>query len=58
MTTKATIKQSDLRRMAMIANDQNVMIEMEINGHRIKVMPNIPVIQNQQAMDKRKGIVL
>lgn len=58
MTARATIKQSDLRRMALVANDQNVSIEIEINGHRVKVMPNIPDIHSKETMDKRKGIRL
>lgn len=58
MTARATIKQSDLRRMALVANDQNVSIEIEINGHRVKVMPNIHTGTTQEPMDKRKGIRL
>lgn len=44
--------------MAQVANDQNVTVEMEINGHRVKVMPNIPSQPAIEAMDKRKGIRL
>ena len=58
MTARATIKQSDLRRMAMVANDQNVMIEIETAAGKVRVMPNIPVIPAQETVDKRKVFTL
>ncbi|MBZ5761524.1 hypothetical protein LAV84_18590 [Rhizobium sp. VS19-DR104.2] len=42
MTASALVKQSDLKRMATIAREQGVRVEIEFNGRVIRVMPDIP----------------
>lgn len=51
MTAPAAIKQSDIRRMADIATEKGVIVEMEKDGTIIRVMPNIPEIHNAPAVD-------
>ena len=51
MTARATIKQSDLNRMASVANTHNVTIEVENEFGKVRVMPNIPAIQQAPAID-------
>lgn len=42
MTASALVKQSDLKRMAAIAKQQGVRVEIEVNGKIIRVAPDIP----------------
>lgn len=39
MTAIAVVKQSDLKRMAAVANEMNVCVEIEINGQLVRVSP-------------------
>ncbi len=51
MTTPALIKRADLKRIADIAKQKGVRVEIEINGRIIRVSPNIPEIHNGEAID-------
>lgn len=52
MTSKATIKQSDLDRMAIIATKRNVPIEMrDERGRVFRVYPTVGDLQNETAID-------
>lgn len=42
MTPSALIRQADLKRMASIAKELGVSIEVEIEGKTIRVSPNPP----------------
>lgn len=42
MTSKATVKASELKRMADIANAENVTVELERDGTIYRVMPFTP----------------
>lgn len=39
MTVPAFIKKADLSRMAEVATAQNVCVEIEMNGSKIRVFP-------------------
>lgn len=47
MTATATIRQSDLRRLAAVAKRDGVRVEIEINGMIIRVSPD----HSQPAVD-------
>lgn len=49
MTEKATIRQSDLNRMAMTAKKHGVVVEIEINGMIVRVKPETEVSQLKTA---------
>lgn len=55
MTAPAGIRQADLSRMAAVARDKNVCIEMEINGNLIRVTP---LTSEEKPIPQRKGIRL
>ncbi len=42
MTKRAAIKQADLRRMAIVAKEEGVMIEAEIDGIIYGISPYTP----------------
>lgn len=42
MTSKAIVKASELKRMADIANAENVTVELERDGTIYRVMPFVP----------------
>lgn len=42
MTASALLKQSDLKRMATIAKQQGVRVEVEVGGKIIRISPDIP----------------
>lgn len=42
MTAPASIKQSDLKRMAEVAKSKGVRVEMEVDGRIFRVSPDIP----------------
>lgn len=53
MTTRASIKQSDLDRMAIIATKRNVPIEMrDERGRVFRVYPTVGDLQNETAIDQ------
>lgn len=51
MTASALIKQSDLKRMAMIAKEQGVTVWIEVNGKRVGVSPDIQDIHRAKPVD-------
>lgn len=52
MTAKATIKQSDLDRMAIIATKRNVPIEMrDERGRVFRVYPTVGDLHNETTLD-------
>ncbi|UZD70900.1 hypothetical protein [Brucella sp. JSBI001] len=46
MTKRAAIKQADLRRMAIVAKEEGVMIETEIEGIIYRISPYAPEHSN------------
>jgi hypothetical protein len=58
MTASALVKQSDLKRMATIAREQGVRVEIEFNGRVIRVMPDIPDIHSPILTVPKKPIRL
>lgn len=56
MTAPALVKQSELKRMAAIAKSEGVPIELEVEGRIYRVLPDIPNINNPEAINiDRKG---
>lgn len=51
MTAPALVKQADLKRMAEIAKQQGVRIEIEIDGKIIRVAPDIPTIHSSDRVE-------
>lgn len=52
MTSPALVKQSDLRRMANIAKQTGMRVEIEVNGKIIRVAPDIPAIHSDKPVAK------
>jgi hypothetical protein len=48
MTTPALVKSADLKRMAAIAKQTGMRVEVEKNGTIIRVAPDIPAIHKEQ----------
>ncbi len=48
MTATAIVKQSDLKRMAAVATESNVCIELETTLGTVRVFPNIHTSASQQ----------
>lgn len=51
MTARAALKQSDLKRFATVAKDQDMTIEVEIDGKVIRFIPGIPNVRPQPHND-------
>ena len=51
MTASALIKESDLHRMAKIAKRDGVTVWVEIDGKKIGISPDIPVIHKSDDVD-------
>jgi hypothetical protein len=51
MTTPAIVKSADLKRMAAIAKQTGMRVEIEINGTIVRVAPDIPVIHKPEEVD-------
>lgn len=45
VTAKAIVKTADLKRMADIAKAKNVTVWIEVDGMRIGVSPEMPVLK-------------
>lgn len=58
MTARAALKQSDLKRFATVAKDQDMTIEVEIDGKVIRFIPGIPNVrpQDDEPVDLGKDI--
>lgn len=58
MTSPAAIKQADMRRLAAIANDHAMTIEVEADGKVFRFIPGIHNSrpQEDQPVDLGKGI--
>lgn len=51
MTAPALVKSADLKRMAEIAKQQGVRVEIEIDGKIIRVAPDIPTIHSSEGLE-------
>lgn len=51
MTAPALIKSSDLKRMADVAKEKGVRVEMEIGGRIIRVMPESTEVHSPERVD-------
>lgn len=58
MTAPALVKQADLKRMAEIAKQQGVRVEIEIDGKIIRVAPDIPTNHSGQKVAEERRIRL
>lgn len=58
MTAPAAIRQSDLRRAASIVKETGVVIEVERDGVKIRLMPNIPDTHSRPAIEHYEDIKL
>jgi hypothetical protein len=52
MTAPALVKSADLKRMADIALEKGVRVEIEIDGKIIRVAPDIPDNHKQTSVDR------
>lgn len=58
MTASAIVKEADLKRMAKVAKQTGMKIEIEIAGMIIRVSPDIPAIHSPSMAIRSKGIRL
>jgi hypothetical protein len=60
MTAPAAIKQSDMKRLATIANEHAMTIEVEADGKVYRFIPGIhaPRLQEEETVDRGKDICL
>lgn len=59
MTAQAVVKKSDLDRMAMIANERNVTVEIvEVGGRIIRVSPAAQAQVEKSLLAPRGGVRL
>lgn len=58
MTAAAFIKKADLDRMAEVASGRNVCVEVEINGHTVRVFPAPASTADAKTLAPRKVIPL
>ncbi|MDW5314977.1 hypothetical protein [Rhizobium sp. PL01] len=58
MTVPAFIKKADLSRMAEVASAQNVCVEVEINGSKIRVFPAPEATADTKTLAPRTRIKL
>jgi|GEM_PF-6008382 len=56
MTAPALVKQSDLKRMAAIANEQNVTVEIVEGSRVIRVSPAAPVVVEKVPLAPKGGV--
>lgn len=52
MTSPALVKTADLKRMANIAKQTGMRVEIEVNGKIIRVAPDIPAIHSDKPVAK------
>lgn len=58
MTAPALVKSADLKRMADIALEKGVRVEVEVDGKIIRVAPDIPAIHSPAQPVKKERIRL
>lgn len=58
MTAPALVKQSDLKRMAVIATEQNVTVEIVENGRTIRISPAGAPVEIKNPLAPRGGVKL
>jgi hypothetical protein len=58
MTAQAVVKKSDLDRMAAIANERNVTVEIVEGGRTIRVSPISPVQVDRIPLAPKGGVRL
>lgn len=58
MTAQAVVKKSDLDRMAVIANERNVTVEIVEGGRTIRVSPICPVQVDRIPLAPKGGVRL
>ncbi len=58
MTSRAIIRQTDLKRMAAVARAEGVAVEVEVDGKTVRVIPNIPAIHSPKPVAKDEIIPL
>jgi hypothetical protein len=59
MTAQAVVKKSDLDRMALVANERNVTVEIvEVGGRIIRVSPAAHAQVEQSRLAPRGGVRL
>lgn len=51
MTAPALVKSADLKRMADIALEKGVRVEIEVDGKIIRVAPDIPTIHSSDRVE-------
>lgn len=56
MTAQAIVKKSDLDRMAIIANERNVTVEIVEGGRTIRVSPAQPVPVEKSPLAPKGGV--
>jgi hypothetical protein len=58
MTSTATVKKADLRRLAAVAKEAGVSAWVEVDGKKFGVSPDIPDIHNPPQPVKKERIHL
>jgi hypothetical protein len=58
MTAQAVVKKSDLDRMAAIANERNVTVEIVEGGRTIRVSPVSPAQVDRISLAPKGGVRL
>lgn len=58
MTARAKVSQADLKRMATVAKSENVTVEIEVDGRKIRVVPVIPDNNSPAAVAKDEIVPL
>lgn len=53
MTAPALVKQSDLKRMAVLAKRENVTVWIEVDGKKVGVSPVIPESHRDDDLEHR-----
>lgn len=56
MTAQAIVKKSDLDRMAIIANERNVTVEIVEGGRTIRVSPAHPAPTEKSPLAPKGGV--
>jgi hypothetical protein len=56
MTAQAIVKKSDLDRMAIIANERNVTVEIVEGGRTIRVSPAQPAPAEKSPLAPKGGV--
>lgn len=51
MTATAIVRRSDLKRMADVAKQTGMRVEIEVNGVIVRIAPDIPNINKQERVE-------